>query len=834
MTLRTYNKKRNFKKTPEPRGAKQTSKTKHLYLIQKHAASHLHYDFRIELNGTLKSWAVPKGPSLDPGIKRLAVHVEDHPIAYGSFEGIIPKGQYGGGTVMLWDTGEWVPLEDHPLKAYKEGKLTFELKGKKLKGVWKLIQIKKDPKNWLLMKVDDKYARPEDEYDITKEKTLGVLSKSTMEEIAAAAANQWSSKEKKAKPVKTSKPAKKKVSITFGKKTNMPARVLPQLTTLVSTPPEGDTWLHEIKFDGYRLLCFIKNKQINLITRGQQNWTHKFPHLVNALRDLQLDSAILDGEIIALNKHQHSDFQGLQNSIHQGDDSKLVFNVFDIIYYAGSNLIDVPLIERKNLLRQLITDTYTLRYSDHVIGDGKAVFEKACKLNLEGIVSKKIDSFYTETRSRDWQKIKCVQRQEFIVGGFTPPGGQREYFGSLLLGVYASPTTLTYTGHVGTGFNQASLKDMWILLQKHKTDSMPFTTNPPGMKHVMWVRPAIIVEVEFSEWTGDGILRHPSFKGLRLDKKIKEVTMEKPLASKKTASKKTTKSAETSLLDLLTNPDRIMYPEKKITKLELAEYYEAVGDWMLPYVINRPLTLVRCPGGREKCFYQKHIAEANRKGPLYPIKIKENNKTDEYAYVKDTAGLIQLVQLGVLEIHPWGSRIDSLEKPDIMIFDLDPGPQVEWKKVIKTAFFLQEQLASLKLRSFVKTTGGKGLHVVVPFLPEYKWDKVKLFAHTFVDYIVQQKPNEYIDVMTKAKRTGKIFIDYLRNSRGATAIAPYSTRARENAPVATPLAWDELTARIKSDSFTVRNLPERLAKLKKDPWADFFKIKQSLPFDFEK
>ncbi len=831
MTLRTYNKKRNFKKTPEPRGAKQTSGSKHLYLIQKHAASHLHYDFRIELNGTLKSWAVPKGPSLDPSVKRLAIHVEDHPVSYGSFEGVIPQGQYGGGTVMLWDTGEWVPQEEQPLKAYKAGHFTFELKGKKLKGLWKLIQIKKDPKNWLLMKVQDKYARPEADYDITKKKPLGALSGATMEKIADSD-NEWISN-KQLSSKKTSK-AKKKALASPGKKTKMPTKISPQLATLVATPPEGDEWLHEVKLDGYRLLCFIKNKKINLMTRGHQNWTHKFPHLVDVLRTLKLDSAILDGEIVALNKKQHSDFQRLQNCIHQGDDAQLVLNLFDIIYYDEKELFDVPLLERKNLLRTLFSDSDTLRYSDHVVGHGDTVFKKARELNLEGIVSKKINSPYSQTRNRNWQKVKCVKRQEFIVGGYTQPSGLRNYFGALLLGVYAGPTKLIYCGQVGTGFTQNTLIDMWKLLQKYKTNTMPFTINPPRARQTCWVKPAIIIEVEFFEWTGDGVLRHPSFKGIRLDKKIKEVTMEKPLIVKKTPKKKTIKNEKNNLLENLTHPDRIMYPEKGITKLELAEYYSAVSDWILPYVTERALSLVRCPGGREKCFYQKHMAEANRKGPLYPVKIKENNKTDTYSYIKNPAGLIQLVQLGVLEIHPWGSRIEKIEKPDILIFDLDPGPQVEWKKVINSAFFLQEQLADIGLKSFVKTTGGKGLHIVVPIQPLHKWDKVKIFTHAFVEYLVQQKPNDYIGVMTKSKRTGKIFIDYLRNQRGATAIAPYSTRARENAPVAVPLAWDELSARIKSDSFTIRNLPDRLAKLQKDPWIDFFKTKQTLPMDFKK
>jgi bifunctional non-homologous end joining protein LigD len=811
MSLKKYHQKRNFQKTSEPKGKVKSSQSKNLYLIQKHAASRLHYDFRLELNGTLKSWAVPKGPSLDPAVKRLAVHVEDHPVEYGSFEGIIPQGQYGGGTVMLWDTGEWQSEDSNPAQAYEKGHLKFTLKGGKLKGLWKLVRIQKDPKNWLLIKAKDKYAKASP-FDITVSKTKSIISNKSMEKIAAAPAETWSSN-------------------TSQKNSAQPKEISPQLATLVDEPPAGDDWLHEIKFDGYRLLCFIKNGKVTLMTRGKKNWTHKFPTLVSALTRLKLPDVILDGEVVALDDEHHSNFQLLQNNLRDKNSDSIVYYIFDLIYQGTQDLSQKPLLERKSLLKKLIPKKKNsiLQYSDHIIGNGDTIFKKSCALDLEGIISKNINSKYMQKRSSNWLKVKCHKRQEFVIGGFTSPGGQRQHFGSLLIGVYAKKE-FVYCGHVGTGFKAATLKMLGTLLKNNITKSMPFQKQPPAIKNVSWVKPNIVIEVEFTEWTLDGVLRHPSFKGVRKDKSpkliIKEVSKN---VSVKTKSPKT-KAKKTSIDTLpLSHPEKVLYPEAKITKVDLANYYTAIHDWILPYLAKRPLTLVRCPQGYDKPhFFQKHLDKKSVTA-LYPVAIKDKTKTVNYAYLKNTAGLVELVQLNVLEIHCWGSHIDYPEKPDVIIFDLDPAPDVKWNAVIDAAKLIRKKLMAIKLKSFLKTTGGKGLHIVVPIRRNYSWDKVKAFARAFADAIVEENPKDFIATMSKDKRKGKIFIDYLRNGHGATAIAPYSTRARKNAPVSVPIFWEELTAKMHSDSFTIKNLPQRLAKLKKDPWEEFYKLAQTLP-----
>lgn len=819
MSLKLYRQKRDFKKTPEPKGKTVKQTEKNSYLIQKHAASHLHYDFRIELDGVLKSWAVPKGPCLDPDVKRLAVHVEDHPLEYGSFEGIIPAGEYGGGTVMLWDQGHWISQDDNPMEAYRKGSMTFQLQGKRLKGLWKLIRIKTDPKNWLLIKIEDKYAKPLADVDITEKYKKSAVSGITMDQIAKED-NVYS-----AKKSKQSSKTKKKV-LEKGKESSFPSHIHPQLATLVDKPPIGDQWLHEIKLDGYRIIAFIKNKSIKLLTRNQNDWTEKFPHLVKELKKLNFKSAILDGELTALDDSQQTDFQLLQNSIHTHDTSSLVYYAFDLLYYNGKSLEGLPLLERKEILQSILpTNEKTIRYSDHIIGHGTEVWRNACELHLEGIVSKNVYGTYIQSRTRDWLKIKCIKQQEFIIGGFTKPKGARQSFGSLLIGTYDKSGKLNYAGHVGTGFNEESLAQMAALLKKYPASASPFLQKPPGIKHITWVQPKIIIEVAFSEWTKEGILRHPSFKGVRKDKPPKQVIRETPDRVNHHSEEITMKSE----FSVLTNPDKVLYKDQGITKLDLAEYYNTISDWILPYVKNRPLTLVRCPNGdHSKCFFQKHL-DSSSMTSLYPIPIKEKHKKEVYAYLKNKKGLIALVQLGVLEIHTWNCLVDRIESPDMIIFDIDPSPEIDWSEVIATAKHIRSELKKIKLESFVKTTGGKGLHVVVPIKRLYSWDEVKIFSHTFVDYLVSLKPDLYIGVMSKAKRKNKIFIDYLRNQRGATSVTPYSTRAKDGAPVSVPLAWEELSTRIKSDSFNIFNLPARLEKLKKDPWEGFLTLHQKLP-----
>jgi len=806
MSLKVYHKKRDFNKTPEPFGKKTRAQKIQKYIIQKHAASHLHYDFRLELDGVLKSWAVPKGPCLDPSVKRLAMHVEDHPIEYGSFEGIIPAGEYGGGTVMLWDKGTWEFIGDNALKSYKKGDLKFKINGSKLKGEWKLININHNPKTWLLIKVKDKYAKSINEYDVTEEKPLSVVSGQDLDEIADQT---------------LSKKIKKKILELKAHPASMLKLITPELCTLVTEAPDGDEWLHEIKLDGYRLISFIKQDKIKLLTRRHQDWTKQFSSIQIALKKLKLKNCILDGEVVILDKKQHSDFQLLQNSIKFGSED-FIYYIFDILYYDGYDLTKLPLIQRKEILQELIEDKeYAIRYSDHVLGNGPQVFAKACEMGLEGIISKQIASEYLQKRTQNWLKVKCSQRQEFIIAGYTTPSGGRKHFGSLLLAVYDDKQELIYCGNVGTGFTQKYLESLYSKFQKYKTNKVPFKTRPAASKNVTWLKPVIVCEIEFMTWTKDGILRHPSFKGIKNDKMAKQIKRELPKHLKKSKSTKT-----------LSNPNKFYYPEDKITKLDLYNYYVQVKNWILPYLVNRALTLVRCPGGyASSCFYQKHINSGTPK-ELHGVKIKnKNGKSEEYIYIDDEAGLLALPQLGALELHPWGSKIEKIEYPDIIIFDIDPAPDVSWSRVVEAAFAVKSQLDKLKLKSFVKTTGGKGLHVFVPIKPEYKWDDIKEFSHLLVQYLCMQHPKSYLSVMNKAKRKGKIFIDYLRNSRGATAVAPFSTRAKKHATVSVPLDWDELTKKIEDTTYTIKTLPKRLQNQKKDPWEKFFKIKQSLDLD---
>lgn len=832
MSLSHYHKKRDFSKTPEPKGT-VSHEPHRLFIIQKHAASHLHYDFRLELHGVLKSWAVPKGPSLDPKVKRLAMHVEDHPIEYGSFEGIIPKGQYGGGTVMLWDKGTWEPLDKNPYEAYERGHLRFELHAKKLHGRWDLIRFK-DEKHWFLIKFQDEYAQEQDEYDIIQAQDKSVVSQSSMEEIAEHYGQIWGktgAQKVKAKKKKTAQIKKPTILLPEGlTKAEFPQFIAPQLATLVDKPPTGEQWVHEIKFDGYRILAFKKGSEVLLKSRNNIDWSKDFPSIVNAVLQLPFEQIVLDGEVVVLDAEGRSDFQLLQNSLKNKSKAPFIYFLFDLPYFEGYDLRPLTLIERKSILKNVLSSSIPLlHYSDHIIKEGDELLEHSCHHSLEGIVSKRTNSVYLSKRSKDWLKIKCVKRQELVIGGYSPPGGGRAHFGSLFLGTYNKEGTLDYAGNVGTGFNETTLKSIYQLLLENKSQTNPFNTKPPGASRAHWVQPTLVCEVEFSEWTKDNHLRHPSFKGLRLDKKATEVVREVVTPIEKIKKERVSaknKEKETAVFHI-TNPHKILYPEDKITKQDLLNYYDSISDYILPYISLRPLTLLRCPSDFNECFYQRHYNQTTPKA-LHPIKDTKDEKQEDYIYLNDKEGLLSLVQMGVLEIHPWGSTIEHLEQPDIIIIDLDPAPDVPWKQVVTGAKEVRDYLAQYQLTSFVKSTGGKGLHVVIPILPEYEWDEVKEFTHTFVKLIEQLNPQHYISKMTKSKRQGKIFIDYLRNQRTATAVGPYSTRARAHAPVATPLAWDELSDRIEDNSYTIKTLPQRLEQLKIDPWKDFWNIKQSL------
>ncbi len=796
MPLTSYHKKRIFSKTSEPKG-KRSSVKGNLYVIQKHAARHLHYDFRLELNGVLLSWAIPKGPCLDPSVKRLAVQVEDHPIEYGNFEGTIPKGQYGGGTVMLWDQGKWICENDDSSKAYQNGHLSFTLQGKKLHGRWHLIRFKNEDENWFLIKSKDKYAISINKYDITISKPNSVLSKNTLEQIAHT--------QKKI-------PLKKSISKLYlsAPKKPFPKVIKPQLATLVDTPPAGTKWLHEIKLDGYRIIAFKNGDDIRLISRNNKNLTKYFDHIVQELKKIPLKKVIMDGEIVVLDKNQHTNFQLLQNSIKNNAKNNMIYYVFDLLYYDKYDLTRLPLIERKKILHTLIPSSVSpvLRYSDHIIDSGKEVFEKACKMSLEGIISKALNSPYEQKRTKTWLKIKCLKQQEFIIGGYTQPKGSRNFFGALLVGYYNDKKQLIYCGKVGIGFDEDSLKHIFELLKKHHSSQNPFNEKSPVLLNTKWVKPTHVAEIKFSEWTKKGMLRHPSFN--RLHDKTSDITKDNTRQSIK-----------------FTNPNKKLYPEDNITKKDIYNYYDSIHTWILPYVANRPLMLVRCPNTYKKCFYQKHF---NKTMPnvIHNLTIELNHKIENYIFINDRKGLLSLVQLGVLEMHPWGSQIKDDEYPDRIILDLDPSDSITWKKIVASAKLIKKYLEKCGLKSFVKTTGGKGLHVVIPIQPEYDWSQIKNFSKTFVEWMVLRYPDLFVSVISKTKRSGKIYIDYLRNQRGSTSIAAYSTRARKGAPVSVPLDWDELTDRYDDTYYTIFTLPTRLENLKQDPWRNFYKIKQSL------
>ncbi len=609
----------------------------------------------------------------------------------------------------------------------------------------------------------------------------------------------------------------------------LPNFIEPELTTLIDAVPEGDEWIYEIKFDGYRALCRIDRGAARFFTREGNDWTGRFGVLPAAVGALPAEQAFLDGEIVVLEADGSSDFQSLQEALGRKETDRLVYYVFDLPYLDGYDLRAAPLLERKKLLAGLLENrraTPAIRFSDHVVGRGKEFYRRACGSGLEGIIAKRKNAAYRAGRARDWYKIKCHASQEFVIGGFTEPSGSRTGLGALLLGFNNDRGEFIYAGKVGTGFSQRSLEDLRRRLEKIETVRASFANPPrlPRREGVHWVEPRYAAEIEFTGWTRDGMLRHPSFKGLREDKPARKISRERPAPAPQTTRRKPANVTVAGVS--LSNPERVLYPETGITKLELARYYEEIADRILPHVALRPLTMVRCPEGYQKCFYQKHI-EDNLPESFKRINVKERRASGRYVMIDSLSGLISLVQMGVLEIHTWGSRSDHVEMPDQLIFDLDPDTGVAWSRVVEAARLLRRRIGELGLEAFVKTTGGKGLHVVVPVLPEVEWDEAKQFTKSVAEAIAREAPERYLTNMSKAQRAGKIFIDYLRNGRGATAVAAYSTRARAGAPVSVPLRWDELDD-VRSDRFTLRNLCLRLARQRKDPWVNFTSSHRSI------
>jgi bifunctional non-homologous end joining protein LigD len=822
MALETYRKKRNFAATAEPKGAALVADS-HIFVVQKHDATRLHYDFRLALDGVLKSWAVTRGPSLNPGEKRLAVAVEDHPLEYADFEGTIAKGEYGGGAVIVWDNGTWAPLGDAH-KGLKKGHLEFELHGQKLNGRWHLVRMHGKPgekrENWLLIKGDDEYARSADEADILEERPESINTGRTIDQLEGEPPG-WSSKTGKieapegaAAPAKSKSKAPGHGAIEGAVESPMLGFVEPMLATLSKTPPARGRWLHEIKFDGYRLQAHVEDGEVRLWTRGGLDWTKKFGDAVpEALRGLALRTALIDGEMVVANESGVAEFSLLQADLSAGRVDRFVYYAFDCLYLDGWDLRGASLIRRKELLGQLIgTEGGAVRYSSHFEEDGRLVLQRACALGLEGIISKAAQSPYASGRSKSWVKAKCSAQQEFVIAGYVPSSTGRNAIGSLSLGVYEGEE-LRYVGRVGTGFSSGVADALFTRLDGMRLRSSPFAKplSAAEARQVRYVRPELIAQIDFRGWTGDGLLRQASFQGLRDDKPAREVVREMTMPT--SAATEHPKSSVT-----LTHPDRVYWPGVGVTKEGLADYYAEAWPFMKPFIVDRALALVRCPDGiGGQTFFQKHAWKgANRNVVL----VNDPKEPEPLISIRDFDGLMALVQSAALEIHPWGSTAADWERPDMIVMDLDPGDDVTWASVIAAAEEVRARLKDAGLASFVKTSGGKGLHVVSPVKPKAEWPAVKAFTKAMADSMAADSPERYVSTIPKARRHGKILIDYLRNQRGTTAVAAYSTRARPGAAVSMPLAWQELGPELGPAYFTIRNAPSRLSSVA-DPWADF-------------
>lgn len=749
MPLKSYHQKRNFHKTREPRGARKKATRKKtdtlMFVVQEHHASHLHYDFRLEWKGVLKSWAVPKGPSLDPHLKRLAIEVEDHPLEYGSFEGVIPEKHYGAGRVYIWDSGIWIP-KGAVSAGFKKGHLEFELKGHRLKGTWDLIRTASQGRSpqWLLMKKQDSFAKDE-----------------------------------KIMPF-----------------------VPPMLANLVESPPQGKGWLHEQKFDGYRIQAHIVDGKVRFFTRSGHDWSDKMTALQRVVGSLDVQSAVLDGEVVVPDEAGVSHFQKLQNHFSNEEKHRLVFRVFDLLMLNGEDLRGLPLQKRRRALSGLLKGRRSpqIKISEEIKKVTPEVLRKLSLQGIEGVVSKKLESTYQSGRKGEWVKSKFLNRQEFVIGGYTVGRGGRESFGALMLGVYEG-RRLRYVGKVGTGFSDKSISSLLPTLQKSQKKNSPFGLGDPPKRGSLWVQPKLLAEVTFANWTQSRHLRAPVFIGLRKDKRIREVVAESIL---------------------LSNPEKILFPEKSITKLDVAKYYIAVESLMRPYYEKRLLSLLRCPEGVSKaCFFQKHLSERTLSSNVH--------QNGDFISIDDIRGLLEVVQMGAFEIHGNNATIDAPELPDQCVIDLDPGESVSWKQVVSAAQKIKKKMEALGLVCFVKLSGGKGLHIHVPFRPGPSWSEVKAFTRQIALEMERQEPEKYVSKMGKSLRKGKIFIDYLRNSHGATSVLPYSLRAREEAAVAWPVSWQKLSGYGSGDAITLQRALWLLKRQGRDPWGRYFHKPPVLP-----
>ncbi|RYE03667.1 MAG: DNA ligase D [Sphingomonadales bacterium] len=811
--LEKYNAKRDFAQTAEPAGTVAHTGGNR-FMVQKHDASRLHWDLRLEVDGVLKSWAVTRGPSIDPNEKRLAVRTEDHPLSYADFEGTIPKGQYGGGTVMLWDDGVWEPVEGKSAKDLEKGHLHFRLDGVRMKGEWLLIRLKPRGKekseNWLLRKIDDAEAGATD--FLVETGLTSVKTGRTMLEIEEGKPAKPSSRRKPGSQAISARPAARDPGLRRddGKKAKAPAFQAPQLATLVDAVPTGNNWLHEVKYDGYRALIAI-GADVKIYTRSGLDWTEKFPGIAEAARTIP-GPALLDGEIVAY-KDGKPDFSTLQEAISNGGDG-LTYFAFDLLRQGGEDLTGQPQLARKERLRILLEAAdKRIQFSEHIVGAGEKLFETMCREGYEGVVSKRADAPYRGTRTKSWLKVKCTRRQEFVIIGWSPSTAKGRGFRSLLLAVNG-PDGLVYAGKVGTGFNQERLTDLRDRFEKIATDKPAAKVPRAEARGVNWVKPKLVAEVAFAEFTAENVVRHASFIALRGDKKAKEVVAEKPAPLPETPEHGVK----------ISNRERVIYPESGLTKGDLADYYAAVAPNILRWLANRPISLVRCPQGRAKyCFFQKHDAGSFGDHVRHVDIREKDGSVEPYLYVDDVDGMMTCVQMGTIEFHGWGAPVADVEKPDRMVFDLDPDEGLGFEEVKKAAFDIKDHLADIGLTSWPLLSGGKGVHVVVPLAPKAEWPEVKSFAERFSRALAQAEPDRFTANLKKATRKGKIFLDYLRNQRGSTAVLPYVARAREDAPVAAPVTWSELRDIDSPKRWTIRDaaeLNERAASRALQGWGE--------------